>query len=64
MWNGCCYEKAMSGSFLTYVYAPVVAWMTILSLVVIGHLAYLQMKEIKRNRRLDAKRERSGLRHA
>ena len=54
----------MSGSFFTYVYAPVVAWMTILSLVVIGHLAYLQIKENKRKRRLDAKRERLRLRHA
>ena len=54
----------MTGSFFTYVYAPVVVWLTTLSLVVIGHLAYLQYKEIRRNRRLDAKRERLGLRHA
>jgi hypothetical protein len=54
----------MTGSFFTYVYAPVVVWMTALSLVLIGHLAYLQVKEFKRNRRLEAKRERLGLRHA
>jgi hypothetical protein len=39
----------------------ILGWVTSLALWVVGYLASLQIKEIRRNRRMDAERERLGL---
>jgi hypothetical protein len=38
-----------------------IGWLVALSLVVVGYLLRLQVQELRRNRRMDAERERLGL---
>ena len=45
----------------TYVVIPLVAWLTTVSVFVVGYLAKLEIQERLRNRRMDAERERLGL---
>jgi hypothetical protein len=35
-----------------------IGWLAVLALSVVGYLAYLQLKDFRRNRRMDARRER------
>jgi lysylphosphatidylglycerol synthetase-like protein (DUF2156 family) len=42
----------------------IVGWLAMLSLAVVAYLFYLQLKEMRRNRRMDAERTRIGLRRA
>ena len=40
----------------------VLGWMAAVSLLVVGYLIVLEFREIRRNRRFDAERQRLGLR--
>ena len=48
-------------SFLT---EAIIAWLAMLCMGVVAYLFYLQIKEMRRNRRMDAMRDRLGLRRA
>jgi hypothetical protein len=53
-------RRYMTSYLSTFILGGVVA----LSLAVVGYLTSLQIREIRRNRRMDAERERLGLRRA
>jgi hypothetical protein len=44
--------------------SALLAWMVLLALAMVGYLMRLEIREFRRNRRLDAERERLGLRRA
>jgi hypothetical protein len=44
------------------IIAPLLAWMAIVSLLVIAYLASLEIQERRRNRRMNQERHRLGLR--
>ena len=41
-----------------------IGWLAALALSVVGYLFHLQIKDIRRHRRMDAQRERLGLKRA
>ena len=45
----------------TYVVAPLLGWMVIVSLLLVGYLVSLTIEEKRRNRRMNEERERMGL---
>ncbi len=45
-----------------YILGALVGWLAALSVGVVGYLFSLQIKEIRRNRRMEEKRELLGLR--
>jgi hypothetical protein len=47
-----------------YILGVLVGWLAALSVGVVGYLITLEIKEARRNRRMDAKRELLGLRRA
>jgi hypothetical protein len=47
-----------------YILGAVVGWLAVLSVAVVGYLFMLEIKELRRNRRMDEQRERLGLRRA
>ena len=51
----------MPNTFFNLVVAPIIGWLTLSSLVFVGYLAWLEIAERRRNRRLDAKRAELGL---
>jgi len=54
-------KNAMRSYFLTLGPGIMVGWLVTLSLLFVGHLGVLQVREIRRNRRMDKERERLGL---
>jgi hypothetical protein len=44
-----------------YLVIPLVAWFAAVSLFLVSYLATLEIQEWRRNRRMDAERERLGL---
>ncbi|MBC8095197.1 MAG: hypothetical protein H7Y43_05245 [Akkermansiaceae bacterium] len=46
----------MPNTFLTLVAAPMMGWITLLALLVVGYLGRLEYLERRRNRRLEEKR--------
>ncbi len=55
----------MTALHLTNLLAEaLVGWMAVMALSVVGYLFYLEIREFRRNRRMDAERERLGLRRA
>jgi len=44
--------------------SAILGYLTTLSLIFVGYLVVLEIREFRRNRRLDAQRRRLGLRHA
>ena len=58
-------SPSMTATYLSNIITEaIVVWLAMLSVGVIAYLLYLQVKEIRRNRRMDAVRERFGLRRA
>ena len=56
---------AMTATYLsTFLSEAIVVWLAMLSMGVVAYLFYLQIKEMRRNRRMDAMRARLGLRRA
>jgi hypothetical protein len=45
----------------TLIWAPVLGWMTLLALVLVGYLVRLEIAEWRKNRRLNEKRAQLGL---
>ena len=57
--------SAMTATYLsTFLGEAIVIWLAVLSMGVVAYLFYLQIKEMRRNRRMDAIRHRLGLRRA
>lgn len=55
----------MTATYLSnLITEAIVGWLALLSVGVVGYLFYLQIKEMRRNRRMDAIRQRLGLRRA
>lgn len=55
----------MTATYLsTFLGEAIVVWLAMLSMGVVAYLFYLQIKEMRRNRRMDAMRARLGLRRA
>lgn len=55
----------MTATYLSnLITEAIVGWLAMLSLGVVAYLFYLQLKEMRRNRRMDAQRARLGLRRA
>jgi protein-S-isoprenylcysteine O-methyltransferase Ste14 len=55
----------MTATYLsTFLSEAIVVWLAMLSSGVVAYLFYLQIKEMRRNRRMDAIRQRLGLRRA
>lgn len=48
----------------TYVLIPLVGWLVAIALGVVAYLFRLEIREFRRNRRMDAERDRLGLRRA
>ena len=56
---------AMTATYLsTFLGEAIIIWLAMLSMGVVAYLFYLQIKEMRRNRRMDAIRARLGLRRA
>jgi hypothetical protein len=55
------FKDAMRSYLLTLGPGIMVGWLVTLSLLLVGHLGALQVREIRRNRRMDKERERLGL---
>ncbi len=55
---------AMSMNPYAWVANLMIGWLVTVSLVLVGYLLVLQIREIRRNRNMDEKRERLGLRRA
>ncbi len=51
----------MPHTFSNLIVAPIIGWLTLMALVVVGYLLSLEIAERRRNRRLDAKRAELGL---
>ena len=51
----------MVPTFYSYVVAPALGWLTVLSLLFVVYLFRLEIVERRRNRRLDEKRAQLGL---
>jgi hypothetical protein len=47
----------MTNTFSNFIVAPLLGWLTLLALLVVGYLGRLEYLERRRNRRLDEKRE-------
>lgn len=54
--------KNMQFTAFNFFFAPLLAWMAVVSLVVIGYLTSLEFQERRRNRRMNQERHRLGLR--
>jgi hypothetical protein len=70
-WNALCFHTmattrhVMSAqSFTTLVIGPLMGWMASVSIAIVGYLFWLEIKEFRRNRRMQAQRKRLGLHHA
>jgi hypothetical protein len=50
--------------FSTFVVTPLLGWMAAVSVVLVGYLILLEIRDFRKNRRMDARRRRLGLRHA
>ena len=46
----------------SYISTFILGWMASVALALVGHLFWLQIREMRRNRRMDAERDRLGLR--
>ncbi len=44
--------------------SALLGYLTTLALIMVGYLFVLEIREFRRNRRMDAQRKRLGLRHA
>ncbi len=53
----------MPNTFFNFVVAPIIGWLTVTSLVIVGYLVSLEIAERRKNRRLNAKRAELGLLH-
>jgi len=51
----------MAPSFYTVVVAPILGWLAVVSLFIVGYLIKLEIAERRRNRRMNEKRIRLGL---
>ncbi len=51
-------------NYSTLLVTPLLGWMVASCLTVVGYLLALQIKEIRRNRRMDHLRQQLGLRRA
>jgi ABC-type protease/lipase transport system fused ATPase/permease subunit len=51
----------MINNVFTYFVAPVLGWLTLVSVLVVVYLAWLEIAERRHKRRLNAKRARLGL---
>ena len=51
----------MHTSAFSFILAPLVGWLAVVSLLVVGYLGSLLVEEKRRNRRMDAERQRLGL---
>lgn len=47
----------MTNTFSSFIVAPIIGWLTLLALLVVGYLGRLEYLERRRNRRLEEKRE-------
>ncbi len=55
----------MTATYLLNLLADaLICWLALGALSLVGYLAYLEVKEFRRNRRMDAQRQRLGLRRA
>jgi hypothetical protein len=52
----------MTGSFNSLFMVPLLGWLVGLSLAIVGYLLGLAIREMRRNRRMDQKRQQLGLR--
>jgi hypothetical protein len=50
--------------FTNLVVGPLMGWLVSVSIIIVGYLFWLEIKEFRRNRRMQAQRKRLGLRHA
>ncbi len=51
-------------SYSTLLFVPLLGWMVTGSLALVGYLLALEIKDIRKNRRMDHLREQLGLRRA
>ena len=51
----------MHTTAFSFIVMPLVGWLAVVSLLVVGYLSSLLVEEKRRNRRMDAERERLGL---
>ncbi len=51
----------MSAHLTTYIVGPLIGWLVALSVLCVGYLMWVKLKEIRRHRKMDAERERMGL---
>lgn len=56
------FQTVMSGTCYNLLVVPFLAWMVGLSLAVVGYLVSLTIKEKRRNRQLNVRRQQLGLR--
>jgi hypothetical protein len=56
--------RMMSNPFYTFVVGPILGWLCAVSIAIVAYLIHLEIRDIRRNRRMDAERERLGLRRA
>ncbi len=52
----------MSSDLYTFVIGPLLSWLVGISLLLVGYLASLKIRDIRRDRRMNQERERLGLR--
>jgi hypothetical protein len=51
----------MQNNFYMFLVAPLLGWLTVVSVVIIAYLATLEIKERRKNRRLEEKRAQLSL---
>ncbi len=52
----------MYNSTFNFLVAPLLCWMAVVSIIIVGYLCTLEFQERRRNRRMNAERHRLGLR--
>jgi hypothetical protein len=55
-------EQNMQYTPFNLIVAPLLAWMAVVSVLVVAYLASLEIQERRRNRRMNQERHRLGLR--
>jgi len=52
----------MHNTAFNFIIAPLLAWMAVVSLLVVAYLTSLEIQQRRRNRRMNQERQRLGLR--
>ena len=53
--------QVMHANAFSFIVAPLLGWLAVVSLLLVGYLGSLFVEEKRRNRRMDLERERLGL---